>query len=311
MKIVFLDALSLGEDVSFEALDALGTCTYYPTTRADETLGRIKDQTVVITNKVVITAEMMDATPSMKLICIAATGMNNVDLDAAKERGIEVKNVAGYSTDSVVQLTFSMLFYLINSSRYYDDYVKDKHWQMSELFTHVGRPFAELKGKTWGIIGMGTIGQEVAKIAKAFGCEVNYYSTSGKNKIQEFHRVHLDHLLAESDIISIHAPLNDATQDLLNYENMKQLKEGATLLNLGRGGIINEADLAKTIEEKNILVGLDVVTKEPIAIDNPLLAVQSERLYITPHIAWTSIEARQRLLAAIVEHIQIFQKSLA
>ncbi len=310
MKIVFLDALTLGEDVSFDALDALGECSYHPTTRSDETLVRIKDATVVITNKVLITAEMMDATPTLKLICIAATGMNNVDLDAAKQRGIEVKNVAGYSTDSVVQLTFSMLFYLINSSRYYDDFVRDKHWQMSELFTHVGRPFAELAGKTWGIIGMGTIGQKVAKIASAFGCEVIYYSTSGKNKDQKFHRVHLDHLLAESDILSIHAPLNDATQELLHYENMKQLKDNATLLNLGRGGIINEADLARTIKEKPIYVGLDVVTKEPISVDNPLLEVQNERLYITPHIAWTSIEARQRLLAAIVDHIKTFKAAL-
>jgi glycerate dehydrogenase len=306
MDIVFLDALSLGEDVSFEALDALGSCDYYPTTKPEETLERIAGKTVVITNKVLITAEMMDATPSLKLICIAATGMNNVDLKAAKERGIEVKNVAGYSTDSVVQLTFSMLFYLINSSRYYDDYVKNKQWQKSDLFTHVGRPFAELSGKTWGIIGMGAIGQEVAKIASAFGCEVIYYSTSGKNTDQDYHRVHLDHLLSQSDVISIHAPLNDATLNLLNFENMKQLKDNATLLNLGRGGIINEGDLAKTIEEKNIYVGIDVVTKEPIVEDNPLLAVQNERLYITPHIAWTSIEARERLLASIVEHIKNF-----
>lgn len=306
MEMVFLDALSLGEDANYDALDALGQCIYYPTTEASETAERIKNKTVIITNKVIITKEMMKANPCIKLICIAATGMNNVDLVAAEELGIEVKNVVGYSTDSVVQLTFSMLFYLINKSRYYDDFVKDKHWQSSQLFTHVGRPFSELSGKTWGIIGMGAIGQEVAKIATAFGCKVTYYSTSGKNHDQVYDRVRLDKLLSQSDIISIHAPLNDATTNLLNYENMQTLKETATLLNLGRGGIINEEDLAKTIQEKNIYVGVDVVTKEPIAVNNPLLAVQNERLYITPHIAWTSIQARQRLLASIVDHIKKF-----
>lgn len=304
MEMVFLDALSLGDDANYDALNVLGKCDYYPTTRADQTLERIKGKRVVITNKVLITADMMDATPSLKLICIAATGMNNVDLDAAKQRNIEVKNVVGYSTDSVVQLTFSILFYLINKSRYYDDYVKDKHWQTSDLFTHVGRPFSELSGKTWGIVGMGNIGQEVAKIASAFGCKVVYYSTSGKNHEQAYDRVELDVLLTQSDIISIHAPLNDATENLLNYENMKQLKNEAVVLNLGRGGIINEADLAQTIKEKSIYVGVDVVTKEPIEVANPLLDVQNERLYITPHIAWTSVEARQRLLAAIVENIK-------
>ena len=304
MNIVFLDALSLGDDANFEALDALGTCTYHPTTSAEKTLERIEGKSVVITNKVVITAEMMDATPTLKLICVAATGMNNVDLDAAKKRGIEVKNVAGYSTASVVQLTFAMLFYLVNKSRYYDDYVRDKHWQSSDLFTHIGCPFGEVMGKTWGIIGMGAIGQEVAKIASAFGAKVVYYSTSGKNQKQAYECKTLDELLSESDIISIHAPLNDATLNLLNYENMKQLKDDATLLNLGRGGIINEADLALTIQEKPIYVGLDVVTKEPIEITNPLLSVQNERLYITPHIAWTSIEARKTLITAIVENIK-------
>lgn len=309
MKIVFLDALSLGDDINFEALDALGPCDYYPTTHAEETLDRIAGKSVVITNKVVITAEMMDATPMLKLICVAATGMNNVDLDAAKKRGIEVKNVAGYSTASVVQLTFAMLFYLINKSRYYDDYVKDKHWQSSDLFTHIGRPFGEIMGKTWGIIGMGTIGQEVAKIASAFGVKVIYYSTSGKNKNQAYECKTLDELLSESDIVSIHAPLNDTTLNLLNHDNMQLLKDNATLLNLGRGGIINEADLALTIKQKPIYVGLDVITKEPIEMTNPLLEVQNERLYITPHIAWTSIEAREKLLASIVEHIKGFKAS--
>lgn len=304
LEMVFLDALSLGEDADFSGLNSLGHCEYFPTTSAKETLGRIKDKSVVITNKVFISAEDMDATPTLKLICVAATGMNNVDLEAAKSRGIEVKNVAGYSTNSVVQLTFSMLFYLINKSRYYDDYVQGKYWQTSNLFTHVGRPFSEISGKTWGIIGMGAIGQAVAQIASAFGCDVIYYSTTGTNAAQPYPNESLDSLLLQSDIISIHAPLNETTTNLLHYENMQQLKNEAVLLNLGRGGIINEEDLARTIKEKDIYVGTDVISKEPIAVNNPLLDVQNERLYITPHIAWTSIEARKTLLAAIVEHIK-------
>jgi lactate dehydrogenase-like 2-hydroxyacid dehydrogenase len=304
MEMVFLDALSMGEDADFSRINALGTCEYFETTSEALTLERIKGKEVVITNKVLITETMMRATPSLKLICVAATGMNNIDLEAAKTLNIEVKNVAGYSTNSVVQLTFSILFYLINKSRYYDDYVKGKYWQTSDLFTHVGRPFHELAGKTWGIIGMGAIGQEVGKIAAAFGCQIIYYSTSGKNAAQPFLNVELDELIRESDIISIHAPLNADTENLLNYENMKQLKDEATVLNLGRGGIINEEDLANTIKDKNIYVGTDVITTEPILANNPLLDVQSERLYITPHIAWTSVEARERLIASIAENIK-------
>jgi len=304
MKIVLLDTLTFGES-DLSAFDTLGEVKNYPTTKAEETLERIKDADVVVTNKVVITAGMMDACEKLKLICIAATGMNNVDLEAAKEKGIEVKNVAGYSTDSVIQHTFSMLFYLMGHSRYYDEYVKEGTWSDSGLFTHVGQPFFELKGKKWGIIGLGEIGRGVARIAKAFGAEVSYYSTSGKNDNSEFKKETISNILEQSDVISIHAPLNAQTQDLIAHSELLMMKDGAILLNLGRGGIVSEEALSYILDAKPIYVGLDVLSKEPMEKEHPLFKIKAqERLYITPHIAWTSVEARAKLIASVIENIQ-------
>ncbi len=304
MKIVLLDTLTFG-DSDLSGFNALGEVTIYETTSPEQTLERIKDADVIVTNKVVITADMMSQCPQLKLICIAATGMNNVDLDAAAQKNITVKNVAGYSTDSVIQHTFSMLFYMMGHSRYYDEYVKGGSWQKSEVFTHIGKPFFELRGKKWGIIGLGEIGRGVAKIATAFGADVSYYSTSGKNDNTEYKRDTISNILEQSDIITIHAPLNDDTQDLIAHSELLMMKDGAVLLNLGRGGIVSEDALSYILDAKPIYVGLDVLAKEPMQQDHPLMQVKAkERLYITPHIAWTSVEARQRLIASIIENIQ-------
>jgi len=304
MKIVLLDTLTFG-DSDLSGFDALGEVKNYEKTSSEETFERIKDADVVVTNKVVITSEMMDKCPELKLICIAATGMNNVDLDAAKQKNIEVKNVAGYSTDSVIQHTFSMLFYLMGSSRYYDEYVKDDSWSNSGLFTHVAKPFFELKGKKWGIIGLGEIGRGVAKIATAFGAEVSYYSTSGKNDNAEYKRESISNILEQSDVISIHAPLNSSTQDLIAHSELLMMKDGATLLNLGRGGIVSEDALSYILDAKPIFVGLDVLAKEPMEKNHVLKKIKAqERLYITPHIAWTSVEARETLISSVVENIK-------
>ena len=236
---------------------------------------------------------------------MAATGMNNVDLVAAENRNIEVKNVAGYSTDSVIQHTFSMLFYLAGHSRYYDEYVKDGSYSRSLIFTDVSRPFFEIKGKKWGIIGLGEIGRGVANIASAFGAEVLYYSTSGVNRTEDFQRENLDELLKSCDIISIHAPLNEQTNNLLDYEQLLTCKDGSIVLNLGRGGIINEEAVAKIVDEKNIYFGLDVLTKEPMRENHPLLSVKNkDNIYVTPHIAWTSVEARDKLIASVIDNIK-------
>lgn len=304
MKIVLLDTLTYG-DTSLAGFDALGSVSSYATTTSEEVLQRVVDADVIVTNKVVISDAVMQAASKLKLICVAATGTNNIDHDAAARRGISVKNVAGYSTDAVVQHTFSMLFYLMGHSRYYDEYVKSGQWQKEAVFTHIGPSFSELRGKTWGIIGLGEIGRSVATIAKAFGANVCYYSTSGKNENSEFEKTTLSRLIENSDVISIHAPLNASTENLISHSELLQMKDGATLLNLGRGGIVDEDALSVIIDVKPIYVGLDVLIKEPMSTPHALMNIKHhERLYITPHIAWTSVEARQRLIAATIENIR-------
>ncbi|MBC8238528.1 MAG: D-2-hydroxyacid dehydrogenase [Helicobacteraceae bacterium] len=303
MKIVLLDALTFGA-TDLSGFDAFGEVDVFQTTSKEQTLERITNADVIVTNKVVITDAHMQECPNLKLICIAATGMNNVDLESAASRNIQVKNVAGYSTDSVIQHTFSMLFYLMGHSRYYDEVVKDGTYSRSPIFTDVSRPFFEIKGKKWGIIGLGSIGRGVANIAKAFGAEIFYYSTSGVNRTDDFQRTTLDELLQNCDIISIHSPLNEQTNNLLDYEQLNTAKDGAIILNLGRGGIINEDAVATIIDEKNISFGLDVLMQEPMKEKHPLLSVKNkENLYITPHIAWTSVEARDALIALTIENI--------
>ncbi|AKF24187.1 2-hydroxyacid dehydrogenase [Sulfurovum lithotrophicum] len=309
-QIVILDTETLGEDLDLSPLEQFGDVTRYKNTTPDETLGRIQNADIVISNKVVLSEEMMRQCPDLDLICIAATGMNNVDLEAAKKLGIIVKNVSGYSTQSVVQHTFAMLFYLLEHLKYYDNVVQTGLWTISGLFTDVSRPFYEISGKKWGIIGMGTIGQEVARVASTFGAHISYYSTSGENSDQAYIQQPLDVLLSTSDIISIHAPLNEKTYGLINETNLPLLKEKAILLNLGRGGIINETDLAYELDRREIYAGLDVLEKEPVEADNRLMQIShKERLLITPHIAWTSIEAREKLLEGIVENIKQFLKA--
>ncbi|ACN98246.1 glycerate dehydrogenase (NADH-dependent hydroxypyruvatereductase) (hpr) (gdh) (hydroxypyruvate dehydrogenase) (glyoxylatereductase) (hpr-a) [Sulfurihydrogenibium azorense Az-Fu1] len=309
MKLAILDAKTLGDDIDLNIFRDFGYIEIYPITKTkEETIERVKDKNIIITNKVIIDKDVMDNAPYLKLICVAATGYNNVDINYAKQKGIAVTNVAGYSTNSVVQHTFAMLFYLLENLRYYDDYVKSGEYSKSPIFTHLDRPFWELNGKTWGVIGLGTIGKKVAQVAESFGCDVIYYSTSGKNLDQTYPHKGLDELLSISDIVSIHAPLNEYTKNLITYDKIKLMKKTAILLNLGRGGIVNERDLAKALDEGLIAAaGLDVLEKEPIDPDNPLLFIKNkDRLLITPHIAWTSIEARQTLVKEIYLNIEAF-----
>jgi len=307
MHIVLLDANTLGDDLNLDILKQFGTLTMYDTTMEHEVLARIKTADIIITNKVVISANILEKTPKLKLICVAATGMNNIDLNAAKFKNILVKNVSGYSTNSVVQHTFAMAFYLLEQMAYYDTVVKDGSWGKSKLFTDLSRPFYEISGKKWGIIGLGSIGQEVAKIAEVFGAEVSYYSTSGENLKHAYPHKSLEFILKDSDIISIHAPLNNNTYELINEMNLCYIKENAILLNLGRGGIIDETDLSYELDRKKFYAGLDVLEKEPMHENNRLSQIKhKERLLITPHIAWASIEARKKLLDGIVNNIQTF-----
>jgi lactate dehydrogenase-like 2-hydroxyacid dehydrogenase len=308
MKIVFLDASTVGDVPNLDSLKSLGEVTLYPVTKPGETAGRISDADVVITNKVVINRELMEAAPKLKLICVAATGMNNIDRDAAKELGIPVKNVAGYASQSVAQCTFAMILHMIHKMPEFDEYVKGGEYSKSDIFTKVDRNFHELSGMRFGIIGLGSIGSKVAEIAWAFGSEVVYYSTSGKNSDQPYKRVDLGELLKTCDIISIHAPLNENTENLLGYNQLKLMKPSAILVNTGRGGILNEKDLARAIDE-NLIAGaaIDVFEKEPIAPDNPLLKVKNtDKLLLTPHITWSSMEARTALIDGVRRNIEEF-----
>jgi len=310
MKLALLDRKTLGEDLDLSSLQKFGTLTVYDTTTPQETAQRISQSQIVITNKVVIDKTHMEQARELKLICVAATGMNNIDLEAAKALGIEVRNVAGYSTQSVAQHTFALLLALVEQISHYGDLTKSGAWSQSDIFTDLSRPFFEISGKKWGIISMGAIGQEVAKIATAFGAHVSYYSTSQANTSQPYPHNSLEALLKESDIISIHAPFNSHTENLIHRDNLPLLKDTAVILNLGRGGIINEHDLAATLNNKRLYAGLDVTTTEPIESLNPLLHIsEPHRLLITPHIAWASIEARKKLLEGIVQNIEVFLES--
>lgn len=304
MKIVILDRLTLGKDISIDDFNEFGEVVSYDTTLPQQTLKRVKDADIVITNKVVISREIMDKS-SIKLICVAATGTNNIDLKHAADKNIEVKNVAGYSTASVSQLTFSIVLHFMQKLDYYTDYVKEGNWEKSPIFTNLDKPFYELANKKWGIIGLGTIGKNVANIASSFGCRVSYYSTTGTNFDTDYIRIGLDELLSTSDIISIHCSLNDATLNLISMDELLMMKEKAILLNLGRGGVINEKDLAQIIETKELYCGIDVVTKEPIEADSPLRNIKNnDRLVLTPHIGWASVEARKRLIKGVVSNIK-------
>lgn len=308
MKIVFLDKSTLANEIDLSFFNELGDFHEFETTDPEIVTSRIHDCDIIITNKVVLNEANLKDASKLKLIHIAATGMNNIDLEFCKKVGIEVKNVANYSTKSVVQHTFSMLFYLLSSMRYFDDYTKNSDWTKSHVFTHQGRSFNEITGKTWGIIGLGNIGREVANIAQAFGLNIIYYSTSGNNKTTNFERVELEELLKTSDIISLHCPLNEKTQDLIHSKNITHIKSNAIVLNLARGGIINEVALVDYFQKTQLLIGLDVLEKEPMAINSPIIKIlKSPRVLVTPHIAWASLQAQQSLVQTIFDNIKLFQ----
>lgn len=308
MKIVFLDAKTIGEDIDLTGFDALGEVIKYNFTTTEEAPDRVKDADVLVINKVLINEDTIGTAKNLKLVCVTATGTNNLDKQYLDAHNIAWRNVAGYSTESVAQHTFAMLFYLLEKLRYYDDYVKEDRYTNDKMFTHFAEHFYELKGKTWGIIGLGNIGRRVAGIAKAFGCNVIYASASNSAAQDGYTQVSLDTLYASSDIISVHAPLNEFTENLINKDALKKMKHSCIFLNLGRGQIVVEQDLADALKNKEIAAaGLDVLCKEPMAEDNPLRSIKdSRRLFITPHIAWASIEARTRLMQIILEQIKAF-----
>lgn len=306
MKIVFLDVKTIGEDIDLSAFDTLGEVVKYPFSTKEEALERTRDADVIILNKVEINENSIGKAKHLKLVCVTATGTNNLDKEYLAQRGIAWRNVAGYSTESVAQHTFSLLFYLLEKMRYYDDYVKDEKYIGDVTFTHFANVFHEIAGMTWGIVGLGNIGKRVAELAKCFGCKVVYYSTSGKNNNQDYERVSFEDLLSISDIVSVHAPLDENTRGLFDKAAFDKMKENAIFINVGRGPIVVEQDLVDALNEgKLAAAGLDVLSVEPMSEHNPLRSIKdSNKLIITPHIAWASVEARTRLMKIISEQIK-------
>lgn len=308
MKLVFLDKKTIGDDMDFTQFYELGEVVEYDFTSSEEVPARVADADVVIVNKVPINEQTIYTAQNLKLVCVTATGTNNLDKGYLAERGIAWRNAAGYSTESVAQHTFAMLFYLMEHLRYYDDYVKEGHYVNDVMFTHFAKTFCQLTGKTWGIIGLGAIGRRVAEIARLFGAEILYYSASGAPEQKGYLQVDFDTLLRKSDIVSVHAPLNTYTEGLMNAYAFSVMQPHAIFLNLGRGPIVVEKALVDALNAGKIAAaGLDVLCREPMTPDSPLLEVQDKsRLLITPHIAWASVEARTNLMNIVAGQIKEF-----
>lgn len=308
MKIVVLEKVSLGLDVDISFYEEIGEVVYYDNTTADEVADRVADAEIIIANKAPLNATTLAGAKALKLICETATGYNNVDIEFCKEKGIRVTNVKGYSTPIVAQHTFAMALYLLEKLPVFDTYVKSGEYAKCPIFTCFQPYFTELEGKTWGIIGLGNIGRKVAEIAKVFGCRVIFYSASGQNTTTDFERVDFDTLLAESDILSLHCPLTDRTQNIINADALAKMKKTAILINVARGPVVDEQALYDALTTGQIAAaGLDVLVKEPIAADNPLAKIQdSTKLIITPHMAWGSHEARSRCAKEVYLNIKSF-----
>ena len=314
MKIVILEGKSVGDDMVFTQFDEFGEVVIYPKTTAEEMPERLKDADILVANKLPMNEHTLSEAGNLKLVCLTATGTNNLDTEYLKSRGIQARNVAGYSTDAVAQHTFALLFYLWEKLRFYDDFVKSGEYAAGNSFSCFPERFYELKGKTWGIIGMGAIGQKVAEIASVFGCRILCYSASGSRydfRDKNYEQTDFDTLLAESDILSIHAPLNSYTENLMNLEAFRKMKKEAVLINVARGPIVNQEDLYTALTENLIAAaGLDVLKVEPMAEDNPLAKIQdSRKLIITPHMAWAPVETRTRCLDEVAENIRAFLNS--
>ena len=312
MKIVILERDSLGSDVDISCYEKFGDVTVYGNTLEHQVADRVRDAEIIMGNKAPMNELTLKDASSLKLICLFSTGYDCVDLQYCQGRGIKVTNVVDYCTDAVSQHTFAMLFYLLEHLRHYDDYVKSGAYGLQERFSNFDQPFTELSGKTWGIVGMGHIGRKVAAIAQAFGCQVIFYSASGRSTCTEYLQVDLDTLLASSDILSLHCPLSDRTRGLINKNSLARMKRSAILLNVARGPVINNADLYWALQNEEIAAaGLDVLEREPITSDNLLGRIQdSNKLLITPHMAWATREARTRIVEEVFRNLEAYMQGM-
>ena len=310
MKIVELDRETLGYDIDTSVLKTIGDFEEHEAADLETTREYIKDADIIIFNKTRMNEELLKDAPNVKMLAITATGFDNIDLEYCKSRGIAAANVKAYSTPAVAQHTFAMALFVLEKISYYDEYVKSGRYSSQSGFCNFDEKYNELSGKTWGIIGMGNIGRSVARIAEAFGCKVIFYSASGNSTCTDYERVELETLLKESDVLSIHCPLSDRTRNLINRDTLKLMKRNAILINVARGPVVNDADLAEALNNGTIAgAGLDVLGVEPMEKDNPLgLIKDSRKLLITPHMAWASVESRQRCFDEVFENIRAFME---
>lgn len=308
--IVVLQRDTVGKDIDFKPFESLGNVIYYAQTSQDEVRERIKNAHIVITNKNIMDKDVLQGLDQLELICLTATGTNNIDLEYCKQHGIKVANVKGYSTDTVAQHTLSLLMHLVEKNKYYDHYVKSKEYSRNQSFSYFDNRFHDISSMTWGIVGLGDIGRKVALIAKTMGAKVQYYSTSGQNTTTDYQQVNFETLLKSSDIITIHAPLNEKIHYLFDEKALRQMKKDAYLINVGRGGIIEEKALVKVLNEGHLAgVGLDVFEHEPLLEDDILFHIKDmDKVIFTPHIAWGSVESRTRCVHEVYENILAYLK---
>lgn len=305
MKISMLDIATLGDDLNFDAIYALGEVKVYDITRAEDVIDRIRDEEVLILNKVKLNRENLSYAKNLKLICITATGFDNVDLEYCREHNIAVCNVRGYSTDSVVQLTVAMAFSLVTNLSAFDGYVKSGEYTQSGVFNCIKPVFRDISALTWGVVGLGSIGGKVADVANAMGCKVLAYK---RTPVDKYSCVDIDTLCRESDIISVHTPLCAETYHLINEKRLSMMKDGAVLINVARGAVVDEEAVCKAVMDKKLGgLGVDVYSTEPLQADSPYQKILNcENVIFTPHMAWGSIDARQRCMDEVAKNIESY-----
>lgn len=307
MKIVVLDGYGVNPgDLSWETLEALGEVEVYPRTAPEDVIDRCFNAEIILTNKVVLNKQILVSLPRLKYIGVLATGYNVVDVDTASDLDIFVTNIPAYSTDSVVQMTFAHILTMTNRVEHYTQQNRNGRWSNNPDFVYWDTPLIELAGKTMGIVGLGNIGMKVAQLARCFGMEVYAFTSKASSLLPEgIQKTTFEGLLSVSDILSLHCPLNRSTREMINASSLAKMKEGALLINTGRGPLVNEADVAEALRSGHLGgYGADVMCQEPPAEDNPLFSAPNA--YITPHIAWATFEARKRLIAIAVGNVKAF-----
>lgn len=307
MKIVILDGYGLNPgDLSWQALESLGDLEIYPRTAPEDVIDRCFDAEIVLTNKVVFNKKILVSLPRLKYIGVLATGYNVVDVDAASNLDIVVTNIPAYSTDSVTQNTFAHILAMANRVEHYTMQNRAGKWSKSPDFVYWDTPLIELAGKTMGIVGLGAIGMKVARLARCFGMEVFAYTSKASTELPEgIQKTTFDGLLAVSDILSLHCPLNHSTREIINASSIAKMKRGALLVNTGRGPLVNERDVAEALRSGQLGgYGADVMCQEPPSADNPLFSAPNA--YITPHVGWATYEARQRLVEIATGNVKAF-----